>query len=153
MVVGDGPLRRVLEEESRALGLEGRLFFTGERRDIPQILSLMDVFVLPSTTEGLPLTILEAMAAGKPVIASRVGGLPEVVVDGETGFLVPPGDPQALARALAQLLVNRQKAEEMGQKGKQRVMQHFTVQTMVRKIEEEYKAALFNRGLLPARQS
>ncbi|MDQ0285987.1 glycosyltransferase involved in cell wall biosynthesis [Desulfofundulus luciae] len=151
VVVGDGPLRMVLEEEGRALGLGGRLFFTGERRDIPQILAAMDVFVLPSITEGLPLTILEAMAAGKPVVATQVGGLPEVVVDGETGFLVPPRDPQALARALAQLLLERQKAEEMGQKGRQRVMQHFTVEAMVRKIEEEYKSALLSRGFLPAR--
>ncbi|NHM28354.1 glycosyltransferase family 4 protein [Desulfofundulus sp. TPOSR] len=150
VVVGDGPLREALEQQGRALGLSGRLFFTGERRDIPRILAAMDIFVLPSITEGLPLTILEAMAAGKPVVATRVGGLPEAVIDGETGFLVPPRNPQALARALVRLLSERRKAEEMGQKGRQRVMEHFTVEAMVRKIEEEYKSALSREGFLPA---
>ncbi len=153
VVVGDGPLRQALEEESRTLGLDGRLFFVGERADIPQILAAMDIFVLPSITEGLPLTILEAMAAGKPVVATRVGGLPEVILDGETGLLVPPRDPHALAQALARLLSDRRQAVEMGQKGRQRVMEHFTVTVMVRQIEEQYKSVLSSQGLLPSRSA
>lgn len=148
VVVGDGPLRQALEEERTALGLQRRFFFVGERQDIPQILSAMDIFVLPSVTEGLPLTILEAMAAGKPVVATRVGGIPEVVMDEKTGLLVPPQNPQALARAVATLLSNRNRAKEMGQHGQQRVLERFTNDIMVRKIEEQYKIILASRGFL-----
>ncbi|MCS5696345.1 glycosyltransferase family 4 protein [Desulfofundulus thermocisternus] len=151
MIVGDGPLRKALEQQANFLKLNGRLFFTGERKDIPRILAAMDVFVLPSITEGLPLTVLEAMAAGKPVVATRVGGLPEIVLDGETGLLVPPQDPRALAQAIEHLLLKRKEAEEMGQRGRKRVIRFFTVEAMVRKIEEEYKNALLNPGLLSAR--
>lgn len=153
VVVGDGPLRRELEAQAADLGLKQRVFFTGERRDIPDILAALDLFVLPSVTEGLPLTILEAMAAGKPVVATTAGGIPEIVVDQRTGLLVPPRDAQALAWAIATLLVERSQAAQFGRAGQQRVAERFTVETMTRKIENEYRALLVERGMLPGAPS
>src|SRR5439155_22355430 len=96
---GDGPLRAALEQRAIALGIHDRVLFLGERKDIPALLARCDVFVLPSLNEGLPLTVLEAMAAERPVVATNVGGLPELVADGVRGILVPPAGPRALAGA------------------------------------------------------
>ena len=102
-LIGDGPERFNLESLARTIGVADRVVFHGVRRDVPSILPAMDVLVMPSESEGLPLVILEAMACGVTVIASRVGGIPEIVHDGRTGLLIPPGDAQALAVALARL--------------------------------------------------
>ena len=99
----------------RELGLAGRVHFLGQRRDIPDLLSALDIFVLPSHSEGVSLALLEAMAAGLPVIATAVGGLPEVVTDGENGLLIPPKDPEALAQALARLLADPALAKKLGE--------------------------------------
>jgi glycosyltransferase involved in cell wall biosynthesis len=104
VLVGDGPLRDALAEQARALGVADRVHFVGRQDDVPGYLSSMDVFVLPSLFEGLPLSILEAMAAGLPVAATAVDGTPEVVEDGVTGRLVPPQDPPALASAILGIL-------------------------------------------------
>jgi len=119
-----------------------------ERHDIPAILIAFDVFVLPSLTEGFPLTILEALAAARPVVATRAGGIPEIIQDKTTGLLVEPADPTGLALAVATLLTNRQKAMVMGQTGQIRVKEKFTAAGMVRKVEEEYKKVLLAKGLL-----
>lgn len=112
-VAGDGPQRRHLED------LDG-VELLGEWDDVPRLLAEADVFVLPSRSEGMPISVLEAMAAGLPVAASAVGGVPEVVVDGETGFLVPPGDPEALAEALGRLLSEPELRRRMGEAGRRR---------------------------------
>lgn len=121
-IVGDGPDRPEVEAE---LGGAGELL--GEREDVPDLLAGADVFVLSSRSEGLPLSILEAMAAGLPVVASAVGGIPELVVDGETGFLVPPGDPRALADALGRLLAAVELRRAFGRAGRARVERAFSV--------------------------
>jgi len=100
LLVGDGPLRAALERTTRELGLTGCVTFLGARNDVPELLRSFDAFVLPSRSEGLPLTVLEAMATGLPVVATDVGGVSEAVRDGETGLLVPPGEIRALADAL-----------------------------------------------------
>jgi glycosyltransferase involved in cell wall biosynthesis len=104
LLVGDGPERAALEARARAVGIGDRVRFAGESREVARLLPTMDVFVLPSREEGIANALLEAMAAGRPVVATAVGGTPEVVAAGETGWLVPPGSPEALAEALAEAL-------------------------------------------------
>lgn len=142
LVVGDGALLRPMEEKAQALGLSDAVVFTGIRRDVPEILALLDVFVLPSLWEGLPIALLEAMAAGLPVVATRVGGVPEVVEDGVTGLLVPPRDPDALAEAITRLLRDPDLRCKMGQAGRERVESEFSVEKMVRKTETLYEEVL-----------
>ena len=139
LLVGDGPLRERLEEQAKKANIHSSVIFTGEREDIPEVLSLMDVFVLPSSSrEGLGLAIIEAMAAGKPVVATEIGGIPEVVKDGETGLLVAPGNPEALARATLRLLRDPNAARVMGEQGRIRFEEKFTKNRMVREIEDLY---------------
>jgi len=139
LIVGDGPLRRSLEEQALELSLQSSLIFTGARRDIPDLLSLMDIFVLPSSSrEGLGIAIIEAMAMEKPTVATDIGGIPEVVQDGETGLLVRPGDSAALAKAIIELIDNPDRAKAMGKKGRNRFAQKFTRKTMLSKIEDLY---------------
>ena len=128
---GRGQLESELKEQVRQFGVGERVFFLGLRQDIPRILAMLDVFVLPSLSEGLSMAILEAMVAGKPVVATQVGGNPELVLHGETGFLVPPRDSQALASSLVTLLTNRQQAAQFAEKGKCRAEGQFSLRTMV----------------------
>jgi len=141
LLVGDGPLRGELEKLVQELELseQVRLLGSRDREEIPEILAITDIFVLPSLWEGLPTAIIEAMAAGCPVVATNVAGIPEVVVDGKTGFLVPPRDPQALADKIKLLLQDQALRERMGQAGIERVKQHFTIERMVRKYEGLYR--------------
>ena len=141
LVVGDGPLREELEAEAAKLGLGERIIFAGHRRDVDKILTCLDVLVLPSVTEGLPLIILEAMAAACPVVATSVGGVPEAVEDGKTGLLVPAMDERALAGAVKKLLANPDAARDMGLAGRRRVQGCFSVSEMVRKTELLYLEA------------
>lgn len=147
LLVGDGTLRTEMERRAEALGLSDTVIFTGIRRDVPEVLALLDVFVLPSLWEGLPIALLEAMAAGLPVVATRVGGVPEVVVEGETGLLVPPRDPEALAQAILTLLRDPDLRQAMGQAGRERVREHFSVDQMVKKTESLYQRLLAEKGL------
>lgn len=124
------------EEMLRSLG--GRVVFAGYRDDVPALLSGCDVFCLPSAMEGLPLVVLEAMAQGKPVVATAVGGTPELVVDGETGILVPPGDVAALARALDGLLRDPERARRMGEAGRSRVEREFTLAASTARVLSLY---------------
>jgi glycosyltransferase involved in cell wall biosynthesis len=139
LVVGDGPLRAELEALARSNGLADQVIFTGVRRDVPELLSLMDVFVLSSHSEAHPLTILEAMAAGRPVVATDVGGNAESVVHGETGFIVSPNDGQKLFADVKKLLDDPDLARSMGQRGLERVKREFTVQKMVAETEAVYE--------------
>jgi len=134
LVAGDGPQRGALEAESRRLGLAERVIFLGHREDVPALLACCDLFVLPSLFEGLPVSVLEAMAAGKPVIATAVGGTDEVVVHGETGLLVQPGDAGALAEAIQLLLADSGLADRLGTAGRARVEREFSAEAMVDRV-------------------
>ena len=137
-IAGEGSRRAALEQTAVRLGMQEEVEFLGFVSDMPGFLSSVDVVVLPSLFEGLGVSVLEAMAAGKAVIASRVGGLPELVVEGTTGFLVKPGDVEGLANAIAKLAVDRIRIREMGQKGRERLNQNFTLERMARENEEYY---------------
>ena len=139
---GDGPLRASLEAQARSLGVDGRVRFLGYRDDVGDLLRNCDVFVLPSLYEGLPLSILEAMAAGKPVIATRIGGTDEAVIDGETGLLVPPADPPALAASIRTVLADRPLAQRLGSAGRARVTQEFTAEKMIQQVIGVYNELL-----------
>jgi len=120
------------------LGLREKIRFLGKRKDVPSIISKMDISVLSSTSEGLSNVILESMAAGKPVVVTNVGGSSEIVMDGVNGFLVPPADPPAMADAILNLLQNPEKAVQMGNAGKKLVQEKFSVDAMVRSYEKLY---------------
>ena len=125
LVAGDGPERAALESDIARLGLAGTVELLGERTDVPELLARSDVFALSSRSEGLPMSVLEAMAAELPVVASRVGGVGELVRDGATGTLVPPGDSAALAHALAQLAADPELRARMGAAGRRRAEEEF----------------------------
>ncbi len=137
-VIGDGPLRQALEAQASELRLEGYCRFLGEREDVPRLLAGLDAFVLSSTREGTPLTLLEAMAAEVPTVTTAVGGMPDVVLDGETGLLVPPGDHEALAAALARLAVDAAERRRMGRAGRRRVVEQYSLDRMAREYERLY---------------
>jgi glycosyltransferase involved in cell wall biosynthesis len=142
VIVGDGASRRELEEQARRLGLARRLVFTGTRLDIAAILSQAAVSVVPSLSEGLPNIVLESMAAGVPVVATRVGGIPEILEEGVSGFLVPPCDAPALAAAIERLLADPLMARRMGDAGRMRAATRFSMSSMVRQTESLYRALL-----------
>lgn len=137
-LAGDGDLRDPLIAQAGELGVRGAVSFLGTRGDVPDLLSAFDVFALPSRIEGLGITLVEAMAAGLPTVASRVGGIPEVVIDGETGRVVPPGDAEALSQALSWMLENRDRARAMGEAGRRRAADEFSLERMVRRYEAIY---------------
>lgn len=124
-----------LRHQIDALGMNGRFFFLGPRNDVPDLLARVDLLVLPSTQEALPLVLLEAMAAAKPVVATRCGGPEEIVVDGETGYLVPVGDAHTLADRIVTLLADPAAAARIGQAGHRRVEAAFSVQAYARNIQ------------------
>jgi glycosyltransferase involved in cell wall biosynthesis len=121
LLVGDGPLRAELEQRVASLGLSGRVIFTGNRRDVPALLSAMDIFVHPSYEDPCPLAVLEAQAAGLPVVAFADGGIPEIVANEESGLLSPTGDVRLLAANLSRLLSDPTAAQRLGAEGVQRV--------------------------------
>ncbi|MBN1694073.1 glycosyltransferase family 4 protein [candidate division WOR-3 bacterium] len=133
-----------LKRLASSMGLEQDIYFLGQRDDIPQLLSLTDIFILPSLTEGTPLSILEAMSMKLPVIASRVGGVPEVVSDGKTGLLVNPGNPDEITDAVLKLLKNPKIRKEMGAKARKIAKKKFALEHCVREHEKLYKR-LINR--------
>lgn len=141
-VAGDGPARGQLEQLAADLGVGTVVRFLGEVRDVPALLAGSRVFVLPSRSEGISLTILEAMASGLPVVTTRVGGNPEVVVDGETGYLIPGDDPSSLADALTRLWTRPELCARMGEGSRRRVQDHFDVRRMVARYESLYLQGL-----------
>ncbi len=147
LVVGDGPDRPVVEAELERLGLEGAVVLTGERQDVAEILADSDIFVLASRSEAFPMTVLEAMAAGLPVVGPRVGGLAELVVEGETGFLVTPDDPPALANAIGALVDDPALRERFGAAGRARVETHFTLESFLEAHRDLYRRELERLGL------
>jgi len=131
-IAGDGVLREKLERLIAELGLRRRVFLGGVRDDIPDILQAIDLYVQSSIMEGLGTSILDAMAARKPVVATRAGGIPEMIRDGIDGRLVPPADPIALAEAIEELLLDPHKRIEFGSKGREKVERDFSHKRMVR---------------------
>ena len=146
LIVGDGPLRGELEALTRALGVEKNVIFAGYREDVPRVLSVFDIKVLPSVTEGFGIAILEAMAMGKPVIATGVGGVKEILKDGETGFLVPPQDPEALSERIIYLLRNEDEARQLGIRAREE-SKKYDIDLCVRRLEELYfELGSYRRG-------
>lgn len=147
LVVGDGPLRGELEALARDLGIAERTRFLGLRTDVPALLPCLDLIVLSSLHEGTSLTLLEAMASGLPVVATAVGGTPEVVLHERTGLLVPPRRPDLLAQAITRLLRSPRRREEMGQAGQARVVARFGIQAMVEAYQRLYEELARAKGV------
>ncbi len=137
--VGKGDLEKELREEALRMQASGRVSFLGWRDDIPEIMQILDIFVLPSLNEGMGRVLVEAMAAGKPVVASRVGGIPDLVKHGQNGLLVEPGDITGLSLAIRKLLIDKKMQDEMGMKGRT-MAQNFGVEKMVEKIDALYSS-------------
>ncbi len=139
LIAGEGSWKQRLQDEASALGLRNVLFL-GFRRDTPHLLRVFDVFVLPSLFEGLPVVLIEAMAAGCAVVATRIGGVEEVVVDGFNGILVQPGDSQALASALRSLITDGEMRKRLGEQAQRHAAQEFSAKVMVERTEAVYRA-------------
>ena len=138
LIAGDGPLRGRLEETSRLYDLEGKVRFLGHREDVPRLMAAADLVVLPSAYEGLPNLVLEAMRFRKPVVATAAPGTTELVVDGQTGVLVPVASPQLLARAIRDLIRDPDLARRLGQAGRERVDAEFRAETMIDRFAALY---------------
>ncbi len=136
VVAGEGPSRSDLEARLRARGLDGKVILLGHREDVPNLLARADLFVLPSRFEGLPTAIIEAMAAGRPVVATSVAGTPEIVREGETGWLVPPGQPSALANSILRALDSD--LEATGESARQHARRQLSANTMSRSFADLY---------------
>lgn len=145
-LVGDGPLRPALETQAARLGLGGRVRFLGSRRDVPEVLARGQVFVLATNWEGLPLSVIEAMRAGLPVVATAVGGTGELVAEGRTGFLVPRGDAGAMGSRLRSLLADPAQRRELGAAGRARYEEAFTFERMFAATLAIYEEAVRDRG-------
>ncbi len=149
-IAGAGACLTELTGLAESLRIGDKVTFIGEVRDVPALLRGASMFILPSLTEGVPLTVLEAMACGLPVVATRVGGTTEAVVDGETGLLVPAANPEQLAGAILQVQDNTAAARLMGIAGRARVESHFDVRTMVANYESLYSEVLRDRQKIAA---
>jgi len=141
LIVGEGSLRHALERQARELGVRESILFTGFRHDMPRLLDAIDIVVLPSLYEGMPLTAIEAAAMAKPVVATAVDGTTEVVADGDTGALVPSGDVGAMTDAIRRLLADPVHRRTVGKQGRQRALQHFSIAASVASAAEVYRHA------------
>jgi len=149
-IIGDGAERESLEKTAEDLGVADSVRFLGARDRVWKILPKLDIFMQTSIMEGMSLTVLEAMAAGLPVVVTKVGGNPEVILEGKNGFLVPAGAPEKAAEAVIRLLEDKALRETIGRAARRRVEQDFSLQSMVDKYEEVYKSVVtVNRGQLP----
>jgi glycosyltransferase involved in cell wall biosynthesis len=141
LIVGEGSERDALEAQAASLGIAERVVFTGRREDVPAVTAALDVAVLPSYREAQGLSVLEAMALGRPVVASNVGGIPEMIEDGVSGLLVPPNDPEALAGAIVRLLSDHPYADMIAKRGHDLAHDRFCIERMVNSIEALYDEA------------
>ena len=146
-IAGSGPQREYLEAEAERRGVADRVRFLGFQSDVQPVLDALDVFAMPSRCEALPYALLEAMATELPAVAAAVGGIPEVIVQGETGLVVPARDPGALASSLRTLLSDESLRQRMGAAGRGRVVRHFHERDMVRKTTQLYRQALGRGGM------
>ena len=142
ILVGDGENRRAVEEKAKSLGLEDRVLFLGKRTDVNRLLRGADIFIFPSLTEGLPLAVIEAMASGMPIIASRVGGIPELVQPEVNGFLINPNSFSDIKRAVEKLVFDRDLRIQMGQNSRILFEKEFSLEQMTNKYKEVYHKAL-----------
>jgi glycosyltransferase involved in cell wall biosynthesis len=141
-LVGDGPLRSYLENLSQELGIASKVSFFGEQREVGAYISAFDIAILTSEAEGCSNSVLEAMALAKPVVATDVGGNRELVSHGESGFLVPAGDAEAIAQAILYLVRNSEVARAMGHRARERVITRFSVERMVQQYQTLYEQTL-----------
>jgi glycosyltransferase involved in cell wall biosynthesis len=142
VIAGEGPDRSAIEEMIEQYGLQSSVVLAGQQSNMPAVYAAMDIFVLPSLNEGLPMTVLEAMAASKPVIATRVGAIPSVIQDGENGLLVAPKDPEGLRNAIASLLNDPERRRRLGDQAHAWVSQNYTSEGMAVKYREMYEEVL-----------
>ncbi|MCX7993966.1 MAG: glycosyltransferase, partial [Fimbriimonadales bacterium] len=141
-LVGDGELRPAMEQLAGELGVAARVCFWGVRSDVADILNAADIFTLPSKYEGNPMSVMEAMATGLPVVASRVGGIPELVEEEQMGILVPVGNEPCLVQALQTLVDNPDQRQRMGQAALQRARERFDIRNTVKQYEDLYDKIL-----------
>ena len=146
-LVGDGPDREATEQLAHDLGIVDRCLFLGYQDDVAPFYAAFDALVLPSANEGTPVSAIEALAGGRPVVATRVGGVPDVVRDGVDGFLVEPGDVDALADRLGQLAADPELARRMGEAGRARVLERYSVKRLVGDVDDLYRRLLAEKGL------
>lgn len=146
MFTGDGPLEQDLKRKALEMGISDNIIFLGWRDDLVKIISIYDIFVLPSLNEGMGRVLVEAMALGKSIVASNVGGIPDLVIHGKNGFLVPPKNPKQLAKYIQVLLEDKDKREKMGLAGKE-MAYNFTSERMVEKIANLYKKLLTQKNI------
>jgi glycosyltransferase involved in cell wall biosynthesis len=148
LIVGEGSERNALESQTAELGIAHRVVFTGRREDVPAVTAALDIAVLPSYREAQGLSVLEAMALSRPVVASAVGGIPEMIEDGVSGLLVPAGEPEPLAAAIVRLLTDHPLADTIARRGHELVHERFCVELMVRAVSD-----LYDQSALRLRQS
>lgn len=140
LIVGEGPFKNKLVLKCKKLGIINNVIFTGFINDIREILSSIDLLVFPSLSEGFPMVVLEAMAMGKPIVATRIDGITEQISDGKEGLLVPPKDPSALAEAVSKLIGNRKLAKSMGLAARKKAEAEFSVEKMIAETEKVYQS-------------
>lgn len=145
LIVGEGVIRKDLEAQARDLGISENVVFLGHREDTEELLQALDIFVLPSLNEGIPMALLEAMAASRAVVASRVGGIPEIVEDGVEGILVEPMDVNQLAENCRRLIESPATAMKMGEQARKRVVQEFSATAMADRVAGLYKELVMSR--------
>ena len=142
VIVGDGELREELEDYTKKLGIANDVIFTGFRQDLPKIYADLDIVVLTSLNEGTPVSIIEAMAAGKPVVATNVGGVSSLVKNNVNGFLVSPQDAKALSDAIIKLLKNSDLRQKMGREGQSSVFPHYDISQLVKRVDFLYSSLM-----------
>jgi glycosyltransferase involved in cell wall biosynthesis len=153
LIAGDGPLRKTMENLARELGIEKRTKFLGIRRDIPQLMNAADAYVMSSSWEGMPNVLLEASATGLPIVATDVGGNREIVLDGVTGFLVPPRNPEALARTMLRIMdLSDEERKEMGKRARKHIEVKFNLDRVVDLWEILYYELLEKKGIVAQKQ-
>lgn len=145
VLIGDGELKKEIYKLAEKLGLNSNLLFLGFREDVPELLRVLDVYVLTSLWEGLGRSLTEAMYTGRPVVATKVEGVPELVIDGETGILVSPRDINSIAKGILTLLSDERKAKRLGQAAKQRISKEFHAQQMVAELEKVYSRVIASK--------
>jgi len=149
LIVGEGPLRSELDQLAKSLGIQSAVVFTGHRTDVPALMQVMDLFILPTLREGFGVVFAEAMAVGKATVGSRIGPVAEVIEDGITGYLAPPEDAEAFARLALDLLSDEKKRRAFGEAGRRRVEQYFSETRMCETIEGHYRSLLAKKGVVP----
>lgn len=148
LIVGDGPQKIELEEKVKELNITGNVALADFRKDVNELYPIFDITVLPSLYEGLPVVPMESMVYGKPVVATTVGGVPEVVIDGETGLLVPPGDVKSLAKAILKLIQDDASRKEMSRKGKDLIKKKYSNEQMVKAHKSLYEELVRSKGVI-----